>query len=409
MTTTGVGWVLVDATVPGGHPLDDDQFAIGDPSDLTPRCLAAVRGADAIAAASGHRITGIGVCWSADLDPRSAHLLAAVRGAGYPDVRAIREIRPSDCAALTGPADRAACVIDAGAILADLFAEGDSDLEFDTDSRDDADTHRVDCGPAAGHTPAYAAAHAVLTNTVPPEPIALARSRRDWSLPPLGARVLTLSGAAAVTAVIALFAVGSQFGGSELPESATLANRATVSTPQTSPIVPAAPEPVAAAAPAPAMDPVAAPEPAAPSPLAQPAPGEWMPPAQPVTRAEAAAPAVQVDAVQTDAVQTGAVQTGVVPEGVPHIPDPAAAGLAGPEPAPQAPPPPPPFLFAPPAPLFPPPPPPLPLFPPAPVLPPVEPLAAPAEPFADPAPVAAPAPAPVPPPPAVNPVFGALP
>ncbi|MGU3500810.1 hypothetical protein [Mycobacterium sp. C31M] len=306
VTTTGVGWVLVDATAPDGHPIDDDQFAIGDPESLVPRCLAAVRGAAAIAGASGHRIATIGVCWSTDLDDRSAELLTALRGVGCADVRPVRQVRP---VAAADAADGGACAVDPGVLLADLF---DTSTDFDTGEADDTDERTPNCGPDAEQTSAYEAAHAVLTNVVPAERVREPRVRRDWSLPPVGARVLTLSGAAAVTAVIALFAVGSQFGGAEMPESATLANRATVSTPQEAPAEAPAPAAAAPLAAAPEVPAAPAPEPAAAPPsmtATQPAPtAEWVPPAQPVV-AQEVPPA---------------------PEAVPHIPDPAVP-LATPE------------------------------------------------------------------------------
>ncbi|MGW0160889.1 DUF7159 family protein [Mycobacterium sp. NPDC003323] len=390
VTTASVGWVLVDATTPDGRPLDDDRFSVDDPDDLLPRCLAAVRGAGGIAAASGHRIAAIGVCWSDDLAARSAELLAALRDAGFADVRPVRHVRPiaedvTECAG---------CPESPAELLAQLF-DTDADAEPADDDLDD-----VDCGPEAGKTPAFEAAHAVLTNAVPAASVAIARTR-GWSLPRVGARVPMLAGAAAVTAVIALFAVGSQFGGAEMPESTALANRASISTTETAPTETAPTE----TAPTVSAQPQAAPPPAqtaTPAPVRQAAPtAEWVPPAEPVVEQM---PAAQSDEAtqQNVPVPQDVVAVEAAPVAVDHLPVPEAAPVPAPA-APPAPlPPPPPFGF------FAPPPPPAPL--PAPLAPPAP----------GPAPLAAPVPpapmapaAPVPPPPAapapINPVFGALP
>lgn len=369
MTTNGVGWVLVDATVPTGRPIDDDRFVVRQPEDLVPRCLAAVRGAAGIAAAAGYRVGAVGVCWSADLEDRSGDLLAALRDAGWSDVRPVRQITPavSELDELTE--------LDAAEVAEDLFAAA---LEGDLFDCADCAGRISDCDPEVMHGPAYQAAHLVLTNAVPTQTGPRQAERSTRLRAQLGGRLLSLAGAAAVTAVIALFAVGSQFGGSEVPESATLANRATVSTPQTSPIVPAQPV-VAEAAPAavvpsaPSVAPV--PVPAA-SDIVDTIPSaEWVPPAvhyavpappepavlpEPVSHlgdlvAPVAAPGPEAAAPVPDASLL-TVPAAPVPAGVPvpapgALPGPATADVALP-PAPAEP--------MPPAPWSPPPAPPVP-------------------------------------------------
>ncbi|MGU3652064.1 hypothetical protein [Mycolicibacterium sp. A43C] len=347
VTTNGVGWVLVDATVPTGRPIDDDRFAVRHLEDLVPRCLAAVRGASAIAAAAGYRVGAIGVCWSADLEDRSTDLLAALRDAGWDDVRPVRQITPP-VPELDERADSDA----AAQVSADLFGTA-----IDTVVADCADcAGRVsDCDPEVMQAPAYQAAHLVLTNAVPTQTDEEQPARSTRLRAQLGGRLLSLAGAAAVTAVIALFAVGSQFGGSEVPESATLANRATVSTPQTSPIVPA--QPVAAPVLAlPAVPPVAlAPVPAT-SVVVDTIPDtEWVPPAvqyaepapaapvalpepishlgDPVVPVAAPGPEAEVPAPDASMLTVPAVP---VPAGEPV---PAPGALPGPAPADMAPPP----------------------------------------------------------------------
>lgn len=359
VTTNGVDWVLVDATVPTGRPIDDDRFAVRRLDDLVPRCLAAVRGAAGIAAAAGYRVGAIGVCWSADLEDRSTELLAALRDAGWADVRPVRQITPP-----VPELDELADSDDAAQVPADLFGAA-----IDTVVADCADcAGRVsDCDPEVMQAPSYQAAHLVLTNAVPTRTDGEQQARSTRLRAQLGGRLLSLAGAAAVTAVIALFAVGSQFGGSEVPESATLANRATVSTPQTSPIVPA--KPVAAPAVAlPAVPPAAlapatsvvvdtipsmewAPpaveyaEPAPAAPVALPEPISHL--GDPVVTAAAPGPEAEVQAPDASMLTVPAAPA---PAGEPV---PAPGALPGPAPADMAPQP---VAVAPAVPLLPPPP-----------------------------------------------------
>lgn len=379
VTAAGVGWVLVDGTT----PVDDDRFGVHDPDALVSRCLAAVRGAQSIAASSGRWVESIGVCWSPDVEDRVESLLAELRAAGCADVRSVRQVTPVADQDSEGPlAERAerAERVDLCGLLAQLRA-----VDHDSDVEDEVafDEHEVTSAPDAGTTSAYDAAQAVVTNAVPPEPVKIVRVRRNWTPAMSGTRV------ASAAAVVALFAVGSQFvgpGDKGVQETAALANRSSDSTAQeTSQVVPPGPPPA---------QPMAAPAPveaaAPPLPLAVPQPvptNEYEPPVSAPVAESVAAPAV----------------VEVAPEGVPHMPDPAAppaAPLAMPDPAAPIPPPemlppapPLPFWMAPP---FVPAPPPPAVVAPDPVA-----LAAPIEQL--------PPPAPVPPAPPINPVFGALP
>ncbi|TQK27469.1 hypothetical protein [Arthrobacter sp. SLBN-53] len=346
VTTNGVGWVLVDATVPTGRPIDDDRFAVRHLDDLVPRCLAAVRGAAGIAAAAGYRVGAVGVCWSADLEDRSTDLLAALRDAGWADVRPVRQITPP-----VPEFDELADSEAAAQVPADLFGAAIDTVVADCAGR------VSDCDPEVMQAPAYRAAHLVLTNAVPTRTAEEQPARGTRLRAQLGGRLLSLAGAAAVTAVIALFAVGSQFGGSEVPESATLANRATVSTPQTSPIVPAQPVAAPVAAPVVALPPVPpvalAPDPAS-SPVVDTSPStDWVPPAveyavpapaapvalpepvshlgDPVVPVAAPGPEAQVPAPDASMLTVPAVP---VPAGEPV---PAPGALPGPAPADMAP------------------------------------------------------------------------
>lgn len=388
MTAAAVGWVLVDGTAAGGRPVDDDEFVVRDPDGLVARCLAAVRGAQAIAASSGRRISAIGVCWSADVEDHIETLLAELRVLGHSDVRSVRQVVPASGENSDDTVERAERVGPC-ALLAELLADvGDagSDADDDTTFLD----HDVTAGPDAAETSAYGAAQAVLTDAAPAAPVAMNRVRRTFPLPGpatwlpavAGTRVLT---AAAVAAVIAVVAVGSQFVGSgtQQPGEAALAGRSSASTSEVvHPAPPAAPpavQPMAAfPEPAPAVDTASTP----PVQLALPQPPVTAaPPAvePPVSAVPLAAPEVAVPA----AVPVEPVLPAAVPEQVPPVPvdhsapvvlptDPLAENAVGPAPGPvpaELPPAPPvdPIQAAIAALFPPPPPPPVPVPPPAPV------------------------------------------
>lgn len=412
VTAAGVGWVLVDGGAPGGCPLDDDHFVLRDLDDLVPRCLAAVRGAQAIAASSGRQISSIGLCWSTEVADRVDALLGALRSAGCTDVRPVRLVTPVTVRDSEAPAGERSARVDPCGLLAELFSrdsEPDDDaLELVHPERDAAS------GPGAGRTSAYDAAQAVVTNTAPPEPIEKPRSRRNWppawqrptwsALP--GERMATVAAAAAVTAVIALFAVGSQSfgpGAQQAPGEAALAGR--TSTAPSSTEVPHAEPPAA--------------RPMAPLPAAAPAPAEVsVPPVrlalpqqpravtQPSAVAEPPVSAVPLVASPATPDPPAAVPEPAPPLTVPEPALPVATPPADPAaalpPVPHAPPP-----LLPPAPFAPPPfappaaPPPAPLAPPAPLPPPAVVPPAPADPL-PPGP-------PVPGPPPLNPFLSALP
>ncbi|WP_395311334.1 hypothetical protein V4U86_11545 [Mycobacterium sp. AMU20-3851] len=402
VTAAGVGWVLVDGSAAGAGPLDDDQFTIRDLDQLVPRCVAAVRGAAAIAASTGRRISSIGVCWSAEVEDRMAALLAELRSAGYPDVRSVRQVtpvsRPDSEGPLTGRTDR----VDPCGLLAEMLA---TESVVDADDTEALGRHDMTGGPDAGKTPAYAAGQAVVTDAAPPEPIAITRPRRTWTppkvtvrLPVPAGRATTAAAAVAVTALVALFAVGSQFAGSAGPQpgEAALAGRSSASTAETTTVVrstPPAPQPMAAPKPAPVPEKVSTP----PVQLALPQPRPVV--AQPQATAEAP---VSAEPLATPHLPETAPMAETVPvaEAVPAAPEPPAAVVDPAAPAaaplpidPAAPAPP--AEVLPPAPVAPPPPPPFWMLPP----------------FVPPAPVQAPpvpVPAEVPPPPA-PPVPGALP
>lgn len=87
ITSTSVGWVLVDRSAADGATLDHDAFDV-DPGDTSQHGVA-VRGAQAIAAATGHEIRSIGVTWTDDVDTHARQLLESLRESGYDNLRQV--------------------------------------------------------------------------------------------------------------------------------------------------------------------------------------------------------------------------------------------------------------------------------------------------------------------------------
>src|SRR5258708_6612348 len=79
MTSTGVGWVLLDRQGPDAFTLDHDAFdvqsTVDGTTDDTSQHTAAVRGAHAIATASGHKVGSVRVTWSEDAEADATALL----------------------------------------------------------------------------------------------------------------------------------------------------------------------------------------------------------------------------------------------------------------------------------------------------------------------------------------------
>jgi hypothetical protein len=71
----------VDGSAADGATLDHDAFDV-DVSDTSQHAVA-VRGAQAIAAATGHQIRSIGVTWTDDVQGEATQLLASLTEAGY--------------------------------------------------------------------------------------------------------------------------------------------------------------------------------------------------------------------------------------------------------------------------------------------------------------------------------------
>ena len=89
MTSSSIGWVLLDGTDADAATLDHDHFDIladtAIDGDIA-KHQSAVRGAQAIAAASGHRVTSVALTWSEDVDAKAALLLKALPEMGFDTV-----------------------------------------------------------------------------------------------------------------------------------------------------------------------------------------------------------------------------------------------------------------------------------------------------------------------------------
>jgi hypothetical protein len=91
ITSTGVGWVLLDGQGPDAVTLDHDAFDVqcGAGAGDKPQHTAAARGAQAIATASGHKVGSVRLTWSEDVEPEATALLKSLTDSGSENVHAI--------------------------------------------------------------------------------------------------------------------------------------------------------------------------------------------------------------------------------------------------------------------------------------------------------------------------------
>jgi hypothetical protein len=90
MTSTSVGWALLDGQGPDAETLDHDTFDVQSGSDAdTSQHAAAARGAQAIATASGHQVGSVRVTWTEDVEADAAALMKSLADSGFDNVHAI--------------------------------------------------------------------------------------------------------------------------------------------------------------------------------------------------------------------------------------------------------------------------------------------------------------------------------
>jgi hypothetical protein len=91
MTSTSVGWVLLDGQGPDAATLDNDVFDVqsGTAAGDTSKHAAAARGAQAIARASGHEVAAVHVTWTQDVEADGSALLKSLADLGFDNVVAV--------------------------------------------------------------------------------------------------------------------------------------------------------------------------------------------------------------------------------------------------------------------------------------------------------------------------------
>jgi hypothetical protein len=90
MTSTSVGWVLLDGQGPDAATLDHDAFDVqsGAGGD-TSQHAAAARGAQSIATASGHKVGSVQVTWTEDVEADGTALLKSLADLGFDNIHPI--------------------------------------------------------------------------------------------------------------------------------------------------------------------------------------------------------------------------------------------------------------------------------------------------------------------------------
>lgn len=146
LTSTSIGWVLLDGPDADADTLDHDAFDLGanSPSDgdIT-KHTAAVRGAQSIAASTGHEVTSIGVTWTDDADAKATLLLKALPDLGFDNVVTVKLAEATRTWARaygrTLEFEKCAlCVVESAAVTALSFGY-DSVRTFSTQMRESAD------------------------------------------------------------------------------------------------------------------------------------------------------------------------------------------------------------------------------------------------------------------------------
>jgi hypothetical protein len=93
MTSTSLGWVILDRQGPDAFTLDHDAFDVQCTADgTTPDAslhTAAARGVQAIATASGHKVGAVHVTWTEDMEAATADLLKSLADSGFDNVLTI--------------------------------------------------------------------------------------------------------------------------------------------------------------------------------------------------------------------------------------------------------------------------------------------------------------------------------
>lgn len=133
VTSTSVGWVLLDGQGPDAATLDDDAFDVQSGGDAatggTSPHAAAARGAQAIATASGHKVGAVHVTWTPDVEAGGAALLKSLSELGFDNVVAVPLTQAVQAWGIeTGRANEhhktALCVLEPDAAMVMVIATG---------------------------------------------------------------------------------------------------------------------------------------------------------------------------------------------------------------------------------------------------------------------------------------------
>ena len=93
VTSSSVGWVLLDGPGVDANALDHDVFDVasgsGEGVDISSH-VAAVRGVLSIATASGHALTSMGLTWTPDAAATASQLLTALPDLGFEKIASVR-------------------------------------------------------------------------------------------------------------------------------------------------------------------------------------------------------------------------------------------------------------------------------------------------------------------------------
>jgi hypothetical protein len=90
LTSTDVCWALLAGDrATDDAILDDDAFMVDNGDELVERSIAAARGAQAIAASSGHEVRSVAVTADDDTVAEAGKLIESLKSAGFDDVRIV--------------------------------------------------------------------------------------------------------------------------------------------------------------------------------------------------------------------------------------------------------------------------------------------------------------------------------
>lgn len=135
LTSTAVGWVLVDGRDADGTILDHDDFEVHTggatrAASISERVTAAVLDAVSAATQRDHRLHVLGVTWSDDASAEAAVLLESLTDAGFDNVVPVRSLQAAETLAqgiapVVGYQKAAVCVVEGESTTVVMVDAGD--------------------------------------------------------------------------------------------------------------------------------------------------------------------------------------------------------------------------------------------------------------------------------------------